>query len=178
MKYKFYWLNPSLEVRDTGRCGKGTFAIKNIKKDEILLILSGYVMKLSEEESLPGSLSDNGIQVSDSISLCVSKKSELGGINFFNHSCEPNAGIKGQIFLVAMRDIKKGEEVAFDYAMTLCESKDVSPYKMECLCVSKSCRGVVTDSDWRDIKLQKKYKGYFQYFIQEKIDKQKAHKRK
>jgi SET domain-containing protein len=173
MNYKFYWLHPHLNVTESKVDGKGTFAARNIRKDEVLLLQGGYVMNLSEEEKLPGSLSDNGLQISDNHSFCVSKNSELGGINFFNHSCEPNAGIRGQIFLVAMRDIKKGEEVTFDYAMTLCESKDAKPYQMSCLCGKKTCRGIITDSDWRNKKLQKKYKGYFQYFIQEKINKMK-----
>lgn len=170
MKYKFHWLNPKVEVRNSKIGGKGSFAKVNINKGDLLLVLSGYVMRLNEEEKLPGGLGDNGIQVTENLSLCVSKKSELGGINFFNHSCNPNAGIKGQIFLVAMRDIKKGEEVVFDYAMTLCRSKNAKPYKLKCLCGKKDCRGIITDNDWKDKNLQKKYKGYFQYFIQEKID--------
>lgn len=170
MKHKFYCLNPKLELKASKVGGKGTFATKNIKKGDLLLVLSGYVMKLSEEEKLPGSLSDNGIQVTENLSLCVSKKGELGGINFFNHSCDPNAGIKGQIFLVAMRDIRKGEEVVFDYAMTLCRSKNAKPYNLKCLCGKENCRGIITDNDWKDTQLQRKYKGYFQYFIQEKID--------
>ena len=172
MKHKFYWLNPKLQVRKTARYGFGTFAKENARKGDLLLILSGYVMRLHEEEQLPGSLSDNGIQVTENISLCVSKRSELGGINYFNHSCDPNAGIRGQIFLVAMRNIRKGEEVTFDYAMTLCRSKNAKPYTMKCLCGKEICRSIITDNDWKDKKLQKRYKGYFQYFLQEKIDKQ------
>lgn len=170
MKHKFYWLNPKLEVQKTIKYGFGTFAKKDVTKGERLLVLSGYVMRLDEEEKLPGSLSDNGIQITEDLSICASKKSELGGINFFNHSCDPNAGIKGQIFLVAMRNIKKGEEITFDYAMTLCRSKNAKPYRLECLCGKKKCRGFVTDDDWKNKVLQKKYDGYFQYFIQEKID--------
>jgi len=170
MKYQFNWLNPKLEVNHSKVAGRGTFAKGNIKKGDLLLVLSGYVMKLSDEEKLPGSLSDNGLQVTENLSLSVSKKSELGGINFFNHSCDPNAGIKGQIFLVAMRNIKKGEEVTFDYAMTLYETPGTQLYKLKCLCKKKNCRGIITDSDWKNKELQKRYKGYFQYFIQEKID--------
>ena len=173
MKNKFYWLNPKLIVKETSKCGLGTFAIKDIKKDERLLVLSGYVMRLEDEEKLPGSLSDNGIQITENLSLCASNVSELGGINFFNHSCEPNAGIKGQIFLVAMKKIKSGEEVTFDYAMTLCSSNKAKPYRLKCLCNRETCRGVVTDNDWKNKVLQKKYNGYFQYYIQEKIDKKK-----
>ncbi|MBK9208591.1 MAG: SET domain-containing protein-lysine N-methyltransferase [Anaerolineales bacterium] len=36
----------------------------------------------------------------------------------FNHSCNPNLGFFGQIGLVALRDIKTGEELMFDYAMS------------------------------------------------------------
>lgn len=174
MNTKFYWLNPKLEVRTTAKYGFGTFAQKNIKAHERLLVLSGYVMYLNEEEALPEDIRDNGIQVTDELSLAVTKRSELGGINFFNHSCEPNAGIKGQIFLVAMRDIKKGEEVTFDYAMTLARSKHASPYKLACLCGSPKCRKFITDDDWRNPKIQKKYRGYFQYYIEEKILAEKA----
>jgi len=170
MRGKFFWLNPKLEVKKTDAYGYGTFATKAVKKGERLLVLSGYVLLLSEEEALPDTLSDNGIQITEDLSLCVTKKSELGGINYFNHSCEPNAGIKGQIFLVAMRDIRKGEEVTFDYAMTLHRSKHAHPYKLECLCGKPTCRKVITDDDWKKKDIQKKYDGYFQYFIQEKID--------
>lgn len=173
MKYKFHWLNPKLEVQKTVRYGFGTFAKANVKKGDLLLVLSGYVMRVSEEEKLPGSLSDNGIQITEDLSLAISKKEELGGINFFNHSCDPNVGIKGQIFLVAMRNIKKGEEVTFDYATTLYKSKRGKSYNLECLCGKDNCRGVITNSDWKNKGLQKKYKGYFQYYIQEKIDKLK-----
>lgn len=174
MEHKFYWLNPKLEVRKTDKYGWGTFATQDIEKHERLLVLSGYVMLLSEEEALPAEVGDNGIQVTEDLSICASKKDELGGINFFNHSCEPNAGIKGQIFLVAMRNIKKGEEVVFDYAMTLSESEHAEPYHMECLCGSKQCRKIITDSDWRRKDLQDKYQGYFQYYLEEKISKQKT----
>lgn len=173
MKNKFYWLNPKLKVKKTNKYGFGTFANENIKKDELLLVLSGYVMRLQDEEKLPKSLNDNGIQVTEDFSICVSKKEELGGINFFNHSCDPNAGVRGQIFLVAMKKIKAGEEVTFDYAMTLCQSRNVKPYHLKCLCGKKICRGTITDSDWKKKELQRKYKGYFQYFIQEKINNKK-----
>ncbi len=170
MKHKFYWLNPKLTVKKTAKYGVGTFAKKNIKKGELLLILSGYVMKVTEEERLPKGLSDNGIQVMEDYCISVARKEDLGGINYFNHSCDPNVGIKGQIFLVAMKNIKNGEEATFDYAMTLCRTKNAKLYHLECLCGKKNCRGIVTDDDWKDKKLQAKYKGYFQYHIQEKID--------
>jgi len=178
MEHKFFWLNPSLKVKKTKQYGYGTFSSKDIKKGELLLVLSGYVLGLDVEESLPEGLNDNGIQITDNLSLCVTDKNELGGINFFNHSCEPNAGIRGQIFLVAMKKIKAGEEATFDYAMTLSESPKAGKYSLPCLCGKNKCRKVITDSDWRLPSLQEKYDGYFQFYIQEKIYKQKLARKK
>lgn len=71
-----------------------------------------------------------------------------------------------------MRDIKAGEEITFDYVMCVTENKPF--WKMKCLCGSKNCRGIIKDSDWKIKELQKKYKGYFQPYIEEKIDKKHA----
>ena len=35
---------------------------------------------------------------------------------FINHSCNPNTGIKGKVTVVALRDIKEGEELTIDYS--------------------------------------------------------------
>ncbi len=93
---------------------------------------------------------------------------------FFNHSCEPNAGIKGQIFLVAMRDIEPDEEVTFDYAMCLHRVEGLPPYRLECLCSYDNCRKIITDDDWKLSELQKKYDGWFSWYLQEKIDRLRA----
>ena len=78
-------------------------------------------------------------------------------------------GFKGQIFLVAMRDIKPGEEATFDYGTVLHESPDAPRYTLGCKCGASSCRGTITENDWKNPVLQKKYKGYFQYYLAEKI---------
>jgi SET domain-containing protein len=163
----FSWMNPKLEVKKTDKYGKGVFAVKNIKKDELLAIFGGYILTLKEEEKLLGEFSDTGMQIHDNFVL--TSKNSKENTDYFNHSCDPNSGFKGQIFLVAMRDIKKGEEITFDYAMVLCSNKDAKLYKIKCLCGRKNCRGFITEEDWKIPKLQKKYNGYFQYFLQNKI---------
>lgn len=86
-----------------------------------------------------------------------------------NHSCEPNLGIQGQVVYVALRDIGVGEELTFDYATNADE-----PDEMKCQCGSGSCRGVITGFDWQKPEIQKKYNGYFSWFIQRTIDAGKA----
>lgn len=166
-------MNPKLEVKNTKKYGKGVFAKKNIKKDDALAIFGGYVFNASEEEKLPGNLSDYSLQISENLVIGPVNKDEINDSEAFNHNCDPNAGFKGQIFLVAMREIKKGEQITFDYAMVLSKAKNAELYKMKCLCGSKECRGYITDNDWKNKKIQKKYKGYFQWYLQEKINKYK-----
>ena len=154
----------------------GLFATKNIKQGERLIVIGGYIMTIDEESKLSGKCSDNGVQITEDLVISISKPSEYEGYNFLNHNCEPNSGFKGQIFLVAMRDIKKNEQITIDYAMVLYKTSNGPRYKLECLCGHKDCRKLITDVDWKRSELQKRYDGYFQYFIQEKIDKQKSKK--
>ena len=169
-KRMFSWMNSKLEVRETSKCGKGVFTKENIKKNDILAIFGGYILSAEEELKLPESVRDQGVQISEDFILTVSRESEMEDGGFFNHSCDPNSGYNGQIFLVAMRNIKKGEEIAFDYATVLHKSKNRALYKLKCFCGSEGCRGVVTDNDWKKPELQKKYDGYFQWYLQNKIN--------
>ena len=84
---------------------------------------------------------------------------------FLNHSCNPNVGVQGNIVFVAMRDIRPKEELTIDYAMI-----DDMPYRMKCSCNGKNCRRFITGKDWKNKKLQKKYKGYFSTFIAAKME--------
>ena len=170
------WLNPELEVRDTGRYGKGVFVKKNVKKGERLAIFGGDVMFIEELKNLPGELRDHPMQIEERFVLGISRiATEPEDTDFFNHSCEPNAGFKGQIFLVAMGNIKKNEEITFDYAMVLSKSvgSDVV-FEMACECGKKNCRKRITEDDWKLPELRKKYNGYFSEYLQEKIDKEKV----
>lgn len=168
-KMTFSWMNPKLEVQETESYGKGVFAKKNIKKNEPVAIFGGYILTAKEESLLSDKYRDTGVQIADNFILTSREKKE--DVDYINHSCNPNVGYNGQIFVVAMRDIRKSEEITFDYAMVLHRSKNVKRYKMKCLCGAKNCRRVVTDNDWRKSELQKKYNGYFQYYLQDKINK-------
>ena len=59
-----------------------------------------------------------------------------------NHSCAPNAGLRfgdGGVFLLAIRDIAPGEEIAWDYSTTLTDRS----WQMVCACGADDCRGVI-----------------------------------
>ncbi len=163
----FSWMSPKLEVRETEKYGKGVFAKTDIKKDETLALFGGYILSLEEEAILPQEHKDSGVQIDDNFVLSSCGEAELG--DYFNHSCDPNAGFSGQIRLVTIKNISAGEEICFDYAMAVAHSGDQF-YVMDCHCGSNHCRSKITGEDWKIPELQLKYKGYFQQYIADKIN--------
>lgn len=66
---------------------------------------------------------------------------------YLNHSCDANCEIennKKEIWIVAMRDIKKGEELTYDYGFTF-DKNDYQKYP--CYCNSQKCIGYIIDGD-------------------------------
>lgn len=160
----FSWMHKNLEIKHKISCGKGVFATSAIQKDEKLSIFGGYVVPIREITD------DLGLQIDEDFVL--SSGPGIHSCDYFNHSCSPNAGIKGQIILAAMRDIDAGEEICFDYAMCLHAATNVPRYEMDCHCGEKNCRGLITEDDWQSVELQVRYSGFFSWFIQEKINAQ------
>ena len=165
------WLNPCLEKGCSDTMGFGIFAITDIRKDERLAIFGGKIMLIDEMLQIPRNMQSYTMQIEERFVLGPAG-SVPEDTDFFNHSCDPNSGFKGQVFLVAMRDIKVGEEITFDYCMTVSASVGSDMvFTMDCACGSPCCRKTITEQDWMLPGLQLRYKGYFSPYIQDKIDK-------
>ena len=153
---------------DSKKSGKGLFAIEDIKKNEIIADYTGgfgdYVNSKTADELYEKGW-DHMIQVGDDLFFAATKEGDFEEADFINHSCNPNCGIKDKLRIVAMRDIRTGEEVTIDYAMM--ESSD---YSFNCNCGSKNCRRLITGNDWRIKELQRSYNGYFSDYLQKKIN--------
>lgn len=106
----FSWMSPKLEVRSTDRYGKGVFAKEAIKKGEMLFVMGGYILTIEDENNLQGVVADKPIEISEQFSIGPRKPADLDRMpqHYVNHSCNPNAGFKGQIFMMAMRNIGGG----------------------------------------------------------------------
>jgi len=147
---------------------KGIFAKEPLTKDERLAIFGGHVMRVLDEPEFLDGTSDLALQIDEQFVIGTAHENELEDTDYFNHSCNPNAGFKGQIFLVAMSLVAAGAEV-----FRKCRGGG-QPYGFECCCGSPECRGRVTDNDWKLPELQQRYNGYFSWFLQEKIDRLKS----
>ena len=147
--------------------GRGLFAIEPVKKGEVVAIKGGHIIDwktLKKHEKLIGA---SYLQIDDDFVLAPLTKSEVEKVMMFlNHSCNPNVGVRGEITFVAMRYIKKGEELTIDYSMI-----DDDNYRMTCNCGARNCRKIVTGKDWKKKDLQRKYGKYFSSFIFEKMRK-------
>jgi len=150
------YLSEKLEVREAPeKGGKAVYSRLEIKKNEILAVWGGQVITLEQVLSLPQSEMGHTIQIHDALYLAPLDMEEPA--DFINHCCNPNAGVCGQITLVAMRDIEIGEEITFDYAMADSSSFD----EFDCACGAENCRGRVSGDDWKRVELWSRYDGYF-----------------
>ncbi len=189
----FSWMSPKLSIKKTSKYGKavkpvttkstkktyekvdgegfGVFANQNIKKGDILFVMGGYILTIDDENSLKGIVADKPIEISEDFSIGPRKPSDIAKMpqHYVNHSCAPNTGFKGQLFMVAMKNIKPDEEIVYDYAMIMhTNERSNSLFTFNCVCGSKACRKIVGERDWLLPELQEKYNGYFQYYRQEK----------
>jgi hypothetical protein len=137
--------------------GLGLFAALDIPANQVVLIFTGELLELDEvlasgrDECYP-------LQVGPTTYLDLDARSRI-----VNHSCAPNAGIRSDRILVALREIRAGEEICYDYSTTMSERR----WTMDCACRAPGCRGTVGDFHELPIDLQQHYlrHGVVQSFI-------------
>lgn len=133
--FKFY----KFETRNSTHFGKGNFATKKIVKGEIICRFAGPEVSLKQYFEKYGFNSDSGCNV---IQIATDKYIDIcEPCVFFNHSCDPNAGVRNEGVLFAIKDILPGEEIFFDYSTTA----DDYIFEMDCKCGSQICRKLITD---------------------------------
>lgn len=118
--------------------GHGTFATANIANDEFIVRLEGERVPLSEGDRIScerGFTIDDPLQIEEETVIIVE-----GGMRIVNHSCDPNAGIRKQNDLYAIKEISNGDEITFDYSTTVGTNVD---WQMVCRCGSMNCRGII-----------------------------------
>jgi len=162
------YLSPKLKGRELeNKGGLGVFAVEPVPKGTLLAIWGGEVITQKQLTRLPEDKMRLIIQVEENHYLLTSRE---GPADWINHSCAPNAGLSGQISLIAMQDIDPGDEICYDYAMSDASSYD----EFECQCGADNCRRRVTRHDWRLPELWERYEGYFSPYLQRRIERLQA----
>jgi hypothetical protein len=106
--------------------------------------------------------------IEERIHEMLENATKIEASNYMNHSCEGNAGFLNDVNLVAIRDIKQGEMITYDYALSECST--VYWEKCRCECGSRNCRSWISGDDYKLPEVQDRYKGYFLSRVQFRID--------
>jgi SET domain-containing protein len=139
-------------VRTSRISGKGAFALRPIKKGEKLIEYVGERLthKQSDER-----YDDDSMDEHHTFLFTISSRHVLDATvdgndsRFINHSCDPNCEAditKGRIWISAIKDIAKGEELHYDYGYERSgdeTAEDEKRYK--CLCGTAKCRGSIME---------------------------------
>ena len=141
-----------IQVRESGIHGKGVYAIRPIKAGDRVLEYKGEIITWKKAEARhPHDISqpnhtfyfhlDDG-HVIDARHIGNSAK-------WINHSCKPNLEAiqdGNRIFLNALRNIKVGEELSYDYGLVIDIRKTARVKKdFACWCGVPNCRGTMLD---------------------------------
>jgi SET domain-containing protein len=150
------------EVRDSSIHGRGVYATRAIKKDEKIIEYVGELIDKEESDRRAHIQAERAEKHGDAAVyiFTVDDDYDLDGnlpwntARLINHSCEPNceAWIDGmRIFIHALRAIKPGEELSFDYGF------DVDTWEDHpCRCGKKSCVGhIVSRTQWAELEKKK-----------------------
>lgn len=141
--------------------GMGVFANREIAPWEVILEFGGPIIDFAETKRR-GPRECMAIQIGEDRYFDTRAPGVL-----VNHSCFPNAGIMWDRFLVALRPIRKGQEIRFDYSTTMQEQS----FTMTCLCGDPHCRGEVRDFSTLPREVQSRYlsQGIVMSFIVDKL---------
>ena len=159
------YLSPKTRIGRSPIHGRGLFATRLIRKGEIVAIKGGHILDRRTLSKVRRRIADAYIQIDDGFYIGAIRGSEVGRNKIYiNHSCEPNLGFRGQLTFVALRAIKGGEELTYDWAM-----EENVPARTRCACGARRCRRTLTGQDWKNAALQRRYRGYFSTYLRDKI---------
>ena len=130
---------------------RGLYAATNIKKDTKIIEYKGKIITVKETETNPKFDNEKAIYLFN-----LNKKYDLDGdfkyntARLINHSCDPNCEVDGvglKLWIYALKDIKKNEELTYDYGFSF--DKDYRDFP--CRCGAKKCVGFIVNSQsrWR-----------------------------
>ncbi|MFC6281627.1 MULTISPECIES: SET domain-containing protein [Polaromonas] len=152
-----------MQTRRSGVHGKGVFALNDLAEGETLIEYVGEI--ISWKEALrrhPHDPKDpnHTFYFHMDENHVIDAKHGGNSSRWINHSCQPNCEADendGRVFIKALRNIKAGEELFYDYGLII-DAKYTKKLKAEypCWCGAKSCRGTLLAPKDKDSKGDKK----------------------
>jgi len=146
----------SIIIQEKGRC---LLANKDFKNGEIILPLKGIIRNCLESTPDAVQIDDNKFIDSD----------HRYAEDHINHSCNSSTKIDfDQMNFVALRDIKKGEEITYNYLITEYDLvRDNLDF--DCKCGSKKCLGRISGFKFLTKSQKLKLKPLLSPFLKKKL---------
>ena len=137
----------------------GLYANCDISKGTKIIEYKGKIVSVKQSDSNPKYDNNKAIYLFN-----INKRYDLDGdfkfntARLINHSCDPNCEVFGsglKVWIFAMKNIKKDEELSYDYGF----SYDADYKNYPCKCKAKNCVGYILreGSRWR-LKKNKRIK--------------------
>lgn len=150
-------MSSKFEVRRSKIHGSGVFAAKNIKKGEFIIEYKGLLRSHQEVDAAYDGENETGHTFLFTLNEDFVVDANIKGneARWINHSCDPNCDSehvdavdgdksKDRIEIKALRDIKAGEELSYNYGIRLGERHTPKLKKLwACLCGSPKCSGTM-----------------------------------
>ncbi len=150
------------KVKKSSVHGTGLFATKNIKENTRIIEYIGEKVTKSEGDKRSSRRILKYQNSKDQGTVYIfelNKKYDIDGsveynkAKYINHSCNPNCEvdiIDNQIWISAIKKIKKGQELSYDYGYAF----DKDDYQDHiCKCGSRNCIGyIISSEDWKKYK--------------------------
>jgi uncharacterized protein len=139
-------------VKNSRIHGRGVYAARRLKAGERIIEYKGERIGWKEADRRPPSDPDDPhhtfyFSLSDGKTV-IDASSGGNAARWINHSCAPNCETEetddGRVFVQALRDIRPGEELNYDYSLTIDER--ITPTLKRnhaCRCGAKDCRGTM-----------------------------------
>jgi SET domain-containing protein len=144
---------PLFEVRHSRVHGHGVFALRRIRKGTNIIEYLGE--RISHELADARYASKQPLDGHTFLFTVDATRVIDAGVNgnearFVNHGCDPNCQtvqMGQQIFIEAIRTIRPGEELAYDYRIQR-DADDPADIDVvfRCLCGAKNCRGSMLEA--------------------------------
>jgi uncharacterized protein len=144
-----------LAIRKAGERGVGVFASENIPAGTRVIEFGGRPRWIW---NIPKWAWDHCFQVGYDRYLVPRPGSAGWSIN---HSCDPNCWIRGERSIETMREVRRGEELTFDYSTNV----GWGDYSMACECGARNCRGVVKCYRRLSEELKRRYEGHVSPYL-------------
>ncbi|HYD03309.1 MAG TPA: SET domain-containing protein-lysine N-methyltransferase [Alphaproteobacteria bacterium] len=150
------------QVDRSGIHHKGVFALQDIPKGTVIMEYTGIIMTKEESDMLMDQTAEKHRKDPEKFALTYIFQLDddrfLDGdlpdndAKYINHSCDPNCEVeigKNSVWIITLRDIKKGEEITYNYGFEVDEYKVEDFISHRCRCGTKKCVGyILAEDEW------------------------------